>query len=285
MLRVILSLCLFGELLFLGQIAVGQIAGAQDAGAQEASVAPIQRGRASGANEIYKQRIEANWFDGDSKFWYRNNLAEGAREFIAVNAIAGSREPAFDHAAVAAALATELGRDVDAQRLPIDRLEFKASDGTLLMRGRDGDWQWNSATKQLTKPEPAKLEAGATGGARVGLRPEAELRGSSRTGRDSEITFDNRTSDAVAIFWIDPNNQPQPYGQVEAKSRRPQHTFSGHRWLVESLQGDRLAVFEATDEADVALIDGTKLDVRAAGRRRRPRGAGGPAVSDLSPNG
>lgn len=271
-LRRLSSLCLLWGVCSLAEVAVAQLA----------SAAPVQRGR--GASEIYKQRIEANWFAGDSKFWYRNNLAEGAREFIVVDAVEGKREPAFDHAAVAAALTKELGRTVDANKLPIERLDFTA-EGEMLLRGRDGDWKWNAASGKLEKHQPTADADLATGKPKIGLVPQAELRGSGRTGPDTEITFDNQTAEPVAIFWIDTNNQPQPYGQVEAKTRRPQHTFGGHRWLVEKLNGERLAVFEASDEADVAVIDGTKLEVRSVGRRRRPRGSAIAAQSDLSPDG
>ncbi len=247
-----------------------------------------QRARGGDAGGVLKQRIEPNWFDGDSKFWYRNNLENGAREFVLVDAVGGKRSAAFDHAVIAAALAKELGREVTAERLPIDRLEFTAGGATIVLTGRDGSWDWNAAAGSLSKyVDAAKPVADASAAAKVaGLTPDSELRGSSRTGPDTEITFDNQTSEKVAIFWIDTNNQPQPYGQVEPKSRRAQHTFGGHRWLVENSQGDRLAVFEATDEADVALIDGAKQDVRAPGRSsRRARGSASQAGSDRSPDG
>lgn len=51
---------------------------------------------------VYKDRITPHWFDNNMRFWYRNELAGKAKEFILVDAERGTREPAFDHAKLAA---------------------------------------------------------------------------------------------------------------------------------------------------------------------------------------
>ena len=53
---------------------------------------------------VLKARITPHWFDHDNRFWYRNDLAGGAREFIVVDAVSGLRRPAFDHQKLAASL-------------------------------------------------------------------------------------------------------------------------------------------------------------------------------------
>src|SRR5262245_60234691 len=50
---------------------------------------------------LYRDKVEPHWFANDERFWYRNDLRDGAREFIVVDAGRGKREPAFDHEAVA----------------------------------------------------------------------------------------------------------------------------------------------------------------------------------------
>src|ERR1035441_1691233 len=64
-----------------------------------------RRGR-FGAPErgVYKARINPHWFQNDTRFWYRNDLKGGAKEFILVDAERGNRQPAFDHQKLAAAL-------------------------------------------------------------------------------------------------------------------------------------------------------------------------------------
>jgi uncharacterized protein (DUF885 family)/dienelactone hydrolase len=76
---------------------------------------------------VYKTRITPHWFHGNTRFWYRNDLAAGAREFIVVDAETGARSSAFDHERLAAALSKVAGGTVyKADRLPFDAIEFDA---------------------------------------------------------------------------------------------------------------------------------------------------------------
>ncbi len=102
-----------------------------------------QRGPRPGAEDarVFKARISPHWFDQNRRFWYRNDLAGGAREFILVDADRGSREPAFDHQKLADALAKAAGGAVSkADRLPFDDIEFV--DGGKAVRFRVGDVTW-----------------------------------------------------------------------------------------------------------------------------------------------
>src|SRR5947207_14197582 len=53
---------------------------------------------------VFNDRITPHWFHDNTRFWYRNDLRDGAKEFILVDAEHGTRETAFDHAKLAAAL-------------------------------------------------------------------------------------------------------------------------------------------------------------------------------------
>ena len=113
----------------------------------EAAQAP--RGR------VFKERVEPRWFKTEDslgpadRFWYRNDLADGRREFIVVDPEKGERAPAFDHAKLAAALAKETKADVAADRLPFDRIVFQAS-ATAFQVGEQV-WAYDSKTDILTK--------------------------------------------------------------------------------------------------------------------------------------
>jgi hypothetical protein len=43
-------------------------------------------GGGSGARLVFKDRISPHWFDKNTRFWDRNDLAGGAREFVLVDA-------------------------------------------------------------------------------------------------------------------------------------------------------------------------------------------------------
>ena len=60
---------------------------------------------------VFKARVTPHWFHQNNRFWYRNDLGGGKREFIVVNAEDGTREPAFDHQKLAAALTESQRRD------------------------------------------------------------------------------------------------------------------------------------------------------------------------------
>jgi len=91
---------------------------------------------------IYRDRIQPHWFAENTKFWYRVDLPGNKREFILVDAAKGSRERAFDHEKVAARLSEKLGRDIDAERLPFERLKF-SDDGKRITLSGDDDWSFN----------------------------------------------------------------------------------------------------------------------------------------------
>jgi len=68
--------------------------------------------------------VNATWLPGD-RFWYRNQTANGS-EFLLVDAAKATRTPAFDHAAVATALTTAMGKPVSAARFPFAQITFTA---------------------------------------------------------------------------------------------------------------------------------------------------------------
>ena len=84
--------------------------------------------------ETLRQRLDglvvdaaepANWIGATSRFWYRKSV-KGGNAFVLVDATTLQKKPAFDHAAVAASLASGLGRAVTPTNLPFSTVEFSA---------------------------------------------------------------------------------------------------------------------------------------------------------------
>ncbi|VTU02290.1 peptidase s9 : Dipeptidyl aminopeptidase/acylaminoacyl peptidase OS=Singulisphaera acidiphila (strain ATCC BAA-1392 / DSM 18658 / VKM B-2454 / MOB10) GN=Sinac_6999 PE=4 SV=1: DPPIV_N: Peptidase_S9 [Gemmataceae bacterium] len=44
------------------------------------------------AGKVFKARVDPHWFDNGDKFWYRNDLPGGKKEFVIVDAVKGTRE-------------------------------------------------------------------------------------------------------------------------------------------------------------------------------------------------
>jgi dipeptidyl aminopeptidase/acylaminoacyl peptidase len=143
------------------------------AGYQRASQRPFGRGH------VYKDQVTPHWFAENKRFWYRNDLPGGKREFILVDADAGRRQPAFDHAKLAAALSKSAGKDYTADNMPFDSIEFADDDKTLRFKIGDTSWKCDLASydcaksDQPGKDEPSAGEPGAL--ATGGRAPEPEV--------------------------------------------------------------------------------------------------------------
>ena len=93
----------------------------------------------------------ATWLSGD-RFWYRSTTPEGS-EFVLFNATNGEGKPAFDHAAMAAALSAATGTHYDAWHLPSVMLGFSEDEQTVSFGIRGDRWECT-----LEKPACSRKE-------------------------------------------------------------------------------------------------------------------------------
>jgi dipeptidyl aminopeptidase/acylaminoacyl peptidase len=118
---------------------------------------------------VYKERITPHWFHENARFWYRNDLRGGAKEFIVVDAPAGKRQAAFDHAKLAAALSKASGTEYTADRLPFEDIEFVQDDKAVRFDVGQTTWQCDLGTYECTKSQMGRVE-------RRIAQPEAQAR-------------------------------------------------------------------------------------------------------------
>ncbi len=226
------------------------------------------------APRVYRNRIEAHWFADNSRFWYRNDNPGDTREFILVDATAGTRQTAFDHESVA----RQIGNGATADKLPVRELEFSDDGKSITLLGRGESWRLTIASGNVVPVEKSADDA-------AGLDPLEVIRPSRDGGAESGIVFENQLAEAVKLFWIDTSGNRQPYGDIQPGQRRAQHTFENHVWLITDDTGDdALAVFIARAQEEVATIDGKGPKPRQRESRRR-RGRDEKATSVKSPNG
>src|SRR5213076_800977 len=102
---------------------------------------------------VFNDRITQHWFHDNSRFWYRNDLRDGAREFIVVDADRGTRTAAFDHARLATALSDTTGQTYRADRLPFDSIEFAGEERTLRFQVSGTTWQCDLTSYRCTRAE------------------------------------------------------------------------------------------------------------------------------------
>lgn len=130
---------------------------------------------------------------------------------------------------------------------------------------RTGERTVSADRARLGLPEDAPLKTSEA---------RARIRRSARTGDSSSLKFINGTASDVRLFWINPEGEQVPYGDLAAGAEREQHTYAGHVWLITDPAGDRLAVIEADDAPRAVLIDGKGVVEDSPRGPRRPSGRG-----------
>jgi fermentation-respiration switch protein FrsA (DUF1100 family) len=115
-------------------------------------LSPQQRRRARGGSEpgVYKAQVTPHWFQDNTRFWYRNDLRDGAKEFMVVDVERGSRQPAFDHQKLAGALSKAVGQDFKAERLPFAEIEFIEEGKAIRLEAGDKSWRYDLNTGDCT---------------------------------------------------------------------------------------------------------------------------------------
>ena len=77
----------------------GDIGTAQDKPKEQTSQPRAAAGASPREPRVYRDRVDPNWIENTPRFWYRNNLPGGKREFVLVDMEKGTRDPTFDPAA------------------------------------------------------------------------------------------------------------------------------------------------------------------------------------------
>ena len=145
---------------------------------------------------VYKTSIQPNWIEDIPVFWYRNDLRDGAKEFILVEADRGLRKTAFDHQKLAEALSKASQQAYSADKLPFDTITF-TNDGNAIEFSADGSkWLCDLKTYECTKtgvaeesPRPSRRGRSRFG---RGGRPGGPRGGGGRMGQRSSTSPDGK---------------------------------------------------------------------------------------------
>ena len=114
--------------------------------------------RANGLRERYQQAAigtvdAAGWIGKTHKFWYRHAV-KGGNEFILVDAETQQKQPAFDHAKLAASLSNAVGRKFTAVTLPFNSITLVDDEKAIEVRIDQTDvWTCTLADYICKKPE------------------------------------------------------------------------------------------------------------------------------------
>lgn len=177
-------------------------------------------------DKVFKDRVAARWLDGGERFWYRNDLADGGREFVLVDATKGTRETAFDHARLAAALGEKLGAAVEARKLPFERIEFVDDAAAVRFKANGKAWKLVRASGELGEtedfelpPEPPRDERRGRRGRRGGRGGAAERGGFAER---NEVSPDGKWR----VFVREHNLVLRARGEADASGDREETPLS-----------------------------------------------------------
>ena len=211
-------------------------------------------------DKVFRSEVKPQWL-GDDRFWYRIQTGPQSHEFILVNPATGTRQPAFDHARLARALAKAGAGKFAADNLPLSALDFSETNGfRFTVSGKR--FQCDAESYSLVALTNSIAQEGS-------VRRLNSPRPSLRTGDETTLHFINHTTNDVKLYWVDPSGDRQNYGVIAAGGDREQNTYAGHVWLVTTGAGDQVAVFEATEQGGDATIGGAGNANNESPRRSR----------------
>ena len=159
---------------------------------QERQQSPQRALRDSASDLVFKERITPHWFHNNTRFWYRNDLPGGRKEFVVVDAERGSRELAFDHTRLAAALSRVTDKEYEGERLPFTAIHFVDDTKALLFKANDVTWKCSLDTYVCRKSETeisAPSSSDDTNFSQRGRRRSSEA---AERGSDSAVSPDKK---------------------------------------------------------------------------------------------
>ena len=147
------------------------------------------------------------WIDG-SRFWYRTMTPEGSR-FVVVDPSRRTREPAFDHPRLAAALASASGGRIDPDRLPFQSFDLSRDSRsmTVAVQGRT----WTCDLQQYSCMPGDTTSAAPPASRDVSVSPDGKtvafIRANDLWARDVATGAETRlTTDGIANFGYATDN-------------------------------------------------------------------------------
>ena len=223
---------------------------------------------------LIRDRVEPHWLEGGDKFWFQSRLANRGTEYILVDATTATREPLFDHDAIAKAIAEKTGNDVLPIRLPVSvtAVDGEAKTVTLAVRSRTLTIDRSNGQLSWSEESGAGDDKDESPDMYLVLPPVRSEDG----GEPFEFRMVNRLEQTVEVLWIQTNRQPVHYATVPPGEALTQSSYLGHSWLLRDDKGTDLGCFQLSDSTPDAFDLTTEMiaSVRQVEppRRRQRRG-------------
>ncbi len=229
------------------------------------------------ANQVRGETIRPVWL-GPSAVLVRQDRPAGGWRYVRIDAKRGDVEEAFDHERLAKALTKETGREFDATRLDVRVFESDKARVKFALSGKFEAFTFQRRTGKLEG-----LDLAAMPGAL--LEAGAGVRSSDGSG-ETRIVFRNESKTRVEVAWLDPSGQRNSYATLAPGEQHDQHTFAGHRWVVEAADGRECGAYTGTRKPGLVLVTEAALDRGLVAASRDDGEGSAPARSEFdSPSG
>ena len=143
---------------------------------------------------VLRSGVRPTWLP-DERFWYRVTNEKGA-EFTLVDPNTGAKEPAFDHAKLAAALSTAAGTTYTAYNLPFQQFEMSSDGKSITFSAGNRSWTCDRQGARCTAAAatPASQSAGCvvSGQKESGIDSQLQPLGPRRRHRQGNAAHDRR---------------------------------------------------------------------------------------------
>ena len=103
------------------------------------------------------------WIDTTHRLYYRRTV-KGGHDFILADADTKTKQPAFDHAKIAASLSSAAGKSYTALTLPFNTFDFLDGERTIQFVADNATWRCTVADSVCRKATPAELQQAGRGG-------------------------------------------------------------------------------------------------------------------------
>jgi dipeptidyl aminopeptidase/acylaminoacyl peptidase len=159
-----------------------------------------------GPRRVFKDQVVPHWFANNTRFWYRNDLRGGAKEFIVVDAERRARESAFDHVKLADSLSKAAGSQYSAEKLPFDRIQFVDDSKAIRFKVGDTAWKCTLSSYECVKPAAAESVEENVGDETEASQQRRPGRGARRGEGDESERASDRSPDGQWTALIKDHN-------------------------------------------------------------------------------
>ncbi len=220
--------------------------------------------------------VHPAWTD-DDRLWYRDNGSDGTR-FVLFDPMKLSKQPAFDHAKLAAALSAAAGKKYEANKLPFNAIELSADGTTVAFRAGGQRYRCDRQGNQC-----AVEKGGSTGFLRTDA-PSPDKRKTAfireynlwvrdlATGKETQLTTDGVKDNSYALDnagWVKSERAIlawSPDSKKIATFQQDQRNV-GEMYLVETMVGHPTLhawKYPLPGDETVAMIRRVIIDVETA---------------------